>query len=879
VPLSCPGDANHSPWTGIDSITINAAPSTTTVTCNEVIYNGQPQNCTAAVTPAGVCSGLVAYSDAGSHPETAACTPADSNYAPSTGSGTLVVDPANQNPAVTCTSPVTYNGQPQSCTISGGFGQCSSGTVTSVPGGTVALSCAGDPNHNPWTGSGSITINAATSTTTVTCNEVIYSGAPQNCTAAVTPAGSCTGLVAYTEAGSYSESATCTPADTNYLASTGSGTLIIDKANLSPMPVCPIGVVYNGQPQSCTLPAGCTSGSVINVPGGTVTLSCPGDNDHNAWTSSGSITINPAAPVLGITCGSFPYDGQLHGCVATATGVKGETVSGSFSYSPAQSESAVGNYSVTATFSSGTGNYSSNGQVTGALSITGTTPVACTMVCNAVNYDGTPHACTVTSVAGAAITGPAAYVNAGSYPQTATCTAAGYSANTASGTLVINKAMAAITCAASEQFVSAATPVQPCGVYAGGNLIAGAVVTYKTVTGAKLTANKQAMTLTAPANATATAKVASASAVATGNYAVAPFTAQTFAVLQVPVTLTCGYTPIVSYANAAGPEFPAQPTYGDSGSLVCSTGVPEGTPADPESVTYAKVKEGTASVKSTLAKNATSGEEVVTFKAAESFEVEAKVAAGKGCAGQSWTQTVTVQPKPISVELNSPAWTYGKAPAAAEKLVFSLAAGSAPLAFSTDKLPGTAATATMALPYTVLDAANNDETGKATTAPQSLGIGAYTVTPIAAVLEEAMKGNYVVTPVAGELIVSPDTTKVTASPGSEAISSVKVGTTGTAATPVTVTNKSGELVTLTAVTTDARFTAAPGAGCTGLASGSSCTISVSFTPAAAGAAPASGAPAIYLNITAADANGDLFQSGTDAITFPVLAIKLSGSGK
>jgi hypothetical protein len=54
---------------------------------------------------------------------------------------------------------------------------------------------------------------------------------------------------------------------------------------------------------------------------------------------------------------------------------------------------------------------------------------------------------------------------------------------------------------------------------------------------------------------------------------------------------------------------------------------------------------------------------------------------------------------------------------------------------------------------------------------------------------------------------------------------------------------------------------------------------VSFTPAAAGAAPAAGAPAIYLNITAADANGDLFQSGTDAVTFPVLAIKLSGSGK
>ena len=359
------GDPNYTGATAGGTLIIDPAASTATVTCNEVTYNGAPQNCTASVTPAGTCTGLVAYTDAGSYSETAICTPTDTNYAASSAGGTLTIDPVSQSPAVSCPGPLTYNGQAQSCTITGGFGTCTSGSVTNVPGGSVALSCTGDSNHAAWTGSGSIIINPAASTTTVSCSEVTYNGAPQNCTASVTPAGTCTGLVAYTNASSYSETAICTPTDTNYAASSAGGTLTIDPASQSPAVSCPGPLTYNGQAQSCTISGGfgtCTSGSVTNVPGGSVALSCMGDNNHTAWTGSGSITINPAAPALTVTCVAVTANGSPQACApgGSASGIGGVAVTGSWSYTyngSATAPAAAGSYTVVGTFSSGNSNY------------------------------------------------------------------------------------------------------------------------------------------------------------------------------------------------------------------------------------------------------------------------------------------------------------------------------------------------------------------------------------------------------------------------------------------------------------------------------------------------------------------------------------------
>ncbi len=376
VALTCTGDANHNPWSSTGAITINPTASTTTVTCFEVTYTGAPQNCIASVTPAGTCTGLVAYTNAGSYLETAACTPDNTNYAPSSGSGTLKIDLANQNPVASCPSPVTYDGAAHSCTITGGFGTCTSASVTDVPGGSVALSCVGDANHNAWSSTGTITINAAPSTTTVSCTEVTYNGAPQNCIASVTPAGTCTGLVAYTNAASYPETATCTPTNTNYAPSSGGGILKIDAANQSPSVACPGPSTYDGAAHTCTITSGvgtCTSTSVNNVPGGSVALSCAGDSNHNPWSNTGTITITAAIPAISVTCPSVTFDGNAHSCTATATGIGGITVAGSFTFNP-PSETAVGSYPTTAFFTSGNTNYA-DASGSGTLIITLTTPV------------------------------------------------------------------------------------------------------------------------------------------------------------------------------------------------------------------------------------------------------------------------------------------------------------------------------------------------------------------------------------------------------------------------------------------------------------------------------------------------------------------------
>jgi hypothetical protein len=60
----------------------------------------------------------------------------------------------------------------------------------------------------------------------------------------------------------------------------------------------------------------------------------------------------------------------VHNCTATATGLGGATVSGTFKYSPAQGETKVGVYSITATFTSTNANYSGGGEIGGTLTIT-----------------------------------------------------------------------------------------------------------------------------------------------------------------------------------------------------------------------------------------------------------------------------------------------------------------------------------------------------------------------------------------------------------------------------------------------------------------------------------------------------------------------------
>jgi N-acetylneuraminic acid mutarotase len=183
-------ESNSAMATAAYTITLPLAPLLT-LTCTEAVYDGESHSCTASATGAGgaAVSGSwtiapASESEAGSYAVTGTFTSNDPGYLSNgTATGTLVIDPANQNPAITCPGPLSYDGQAHSCSVSGGFGTCSSGSVTDVPGGSVALSCLGDADHNPWTGSGSIPIMAATSTV-VTPPPVCtfpYDGQPHSC--------------------------------------------------------------------------------------------------------------------------------------------------------------------------------------------------------------------------------------------------------------------------------------------------------------------------------------------------------------------------------------------------------------------------------------------------------------------------------------------------------------------------------------------------------------------------------------------------------------------------------------------------------------------------------------------------------------------------
>jgi hypothetical protein len=208
-------------------------------TCLEVPYDGTAHTCTGSAT--GITGGAVNGSwsfnpaseiSAGSYSVVGTFASSDPDYLSGGASATLVIDTINQLPTVSCPAPLAYDGAAHACTITGGFGVCTSSTVTNVPGGAISLSCTGDVNHNPWSATGAITIIPANQTPVVNCH--------------------------------------------------------------SPL-------TYDGAAHSCTITAGvgtCTSGSEVNVPGGSVALSCTGDSNHNPWSSTGSIVVNKAAGVI-----------------------------------------------------------------------------------------------------------------------------------------------------------------------------------------------------------------------------------------------------------------------------------------------------------------------------------------------------------------------------------------------------------------------------------------------------------------------------------------------------------------------------------------------------------------------------------------------------
>jgi hypothetical protein len=123
-----------------------------------------------------------------------------------------------------------------------------------------------------------------------------------------------------------------------------------------------------GTGDSCTITLASGSGSCTLTPssassGLTVTGNYSGDANFPANSGAATLTVNPAAATVTVTPYSLPYDGNAHTATGTATGVKGEALSGLDLTGTTHTD--AGTYATdTWSFTDSTGNYSNVGSTT-----------------------------------------------------------------------------------------------------------------------------------------------------------------------------------------------------------------------------------------------------------------------------------------------------------------------------------------------------------------------------------------------------------------------------------------------------------------------------------------------------------------------------------
>ena len=211
----------------------------------------------------------------------------------------------------------------------------------------------------------------------------------------------------------------------------------------------------------------CTvAGSTVHVSSAgscTITASQAGDSNYNpALDVPQTLTINKALPVVTLSCPGVNFDLNAHGCTASVTGIGNVTVSGtttlSYNSNPAPPANA-GTYSVSASFTSGDGNYA-DAAGSGSLAIAKARPTVSVACPSSVVYDGSTHACTAaaTGVSNAVVSGAlgltynggTAPSSGGTYAVSASFTSGdpNYSDGAGAGSITIAQAGQTITFAA-----------------------------------------------------------------------------------------------------------------------------------------------------------------------------------------------------------------------------------------------------------------------------------------------------------------------------------------------------------------------------------------------------------------------------------------------
>ena len=419
VVATFPGNANYEAGSATATLTITKSVVDIQINAQDVTYDGRSH-------PAGVTvSGLhpdffpadsVTYNGVTDNPVNAgtytvvATFNGTAVYEAATATRTFVIHKAT--PTVTVTGGTfTYDGtaHPASGTVTGGGGAPLGSPVFTYNGAsaapanggvyTVVGTYAGDANHNPASGSGTITIGKAVPTITVAGGAYIYDGQPHPATGSVTGVGGA------------------------------------ELAGLT--------FTYNGAVEA-----------PVNAGGYVVIGRYGGDANYEAATRTTAIQIGPATPVVTVTGGTFTYDGQPHGASATVTGIGGVDLGpATLTYDGSASVPVnAGTYVAVATFDGG-GNYA---YATGTATVTIQKAAAALVWSQPAGVVfGTPLGAgqlnATASVPGSFSYSPAAgaVLNAGAAQAlTATFTpadAANYSGGTVSTTIDVSKAAATVT--------------------------------------------------------------------------------------------------------------------------------------------------------------------------------------------------------------------------------------------------------------------------------------------------------------------------------------------------------------------------------------------------------------------------------------------------
>jgi hypothetical protein len=247
--------------------------------------------------------------------------------------------------------------------------------------GTVGASFAGDSGFLSSSGSGSLTVGKASSTTVVSCPaSVTYDGSAKTpCSASATGAGGLNQALTVnysnnTAAGTATASASY-GGDANHNGSSDSNTFTIATAPSTTTVSCPgASIPYDGSAKTpCTatvtgaggLNQTLTVGYSNNTDAGTATASAvyAGDANHGGSSDSKTFTIAKAASTTTVSCpASVTYDGSAKTpCTANVTGIGGLNQAVAVNYS---NNTGAGTATASATFSGDTNHDGSSGSKT-----------------------------------------------------------------------------------------------------------------------------------------------------------------------------------------------------------------------------------------------------------------------------------------------------------------------------------------------------------------------------------------------------------------------------------------------------------------------------------------------------------------------------------